>query len=57
MLRTFAFQNTYQEELTLAGSRRLRLRIIQPTDKQKLAEGFQRLSRSLSDLGFKIQFF
>ncbi len=44
MLRTLAFQNTYQEEITLAGSRRLRLRIIQPTDKQQLAEGFQRLS-------------
>jgi GNAT superfamily N-acetyltransferase len=44
MLGTLAFLNTYQEELTLTGSRRLRLRIIQPTDKQKLADGFQRLS-------------
>ncbi len=44
MLGTLTFHNTYQEEITLAGSHRLRLRIIQPTDKQKLADGFQRLS-------------
>ena len=44
MLRTLAFQNPYQEEMTLAGNYRLRLRLLQSTDKQKLAEGFQRLS-------------
>ena len=44
MLGTLAIQNTNQEELTLTGSRRLRLRIVQPADKQKLADGFQRLS-------------
>ena len=44
MLGTPAFQGAYREEVTVAGSIRLRLRIIQPADKQKLAEGFQRLS-------------
>ncbi len=44
MLRTLAFQSPYQEEMTLAGNYRLRLRLLQSTDKQKLAEGFQRLS-------------
>lgn len=44
MLGTPVFQGAYREEVTVAGSIRLRLRIIQPADKQKLAEGFQRLS-------------
>ncbi len=44
MSRTLTFQDAYREKVTAAGGARLRLRLLRPADKQKLAEGFQRLS-------------
>ena len=39
-----AFDNDYQETLVLPDGAKIRLRLIQACDKQKLAEGFERLS-------------
>ncbi|MGH8502397.1 MAG: GNAT family N-acetyltransferase [Gammaproteobacteria bacterium] len=38
------FDANYREDVTLAGGLRIRFRTVSPSDRQKLAEGFARLS-------------
>jgi len=44
MLSTLAFYRAYQEDITVAGGRRIGIRMLQPADKQLLLDGFQYLS-------------
>ena len=44
MASAYRFHSTYRETIDLPDGTRIRLRLIQALDKQRLAEGFQRLS-------------
>ena len=45
MASAYRFNSTYQEKISLAGGNtQILLRLIHPRDKQKLAEGFERMS-------------
>ena len=44
MSATLAFDDTYREDTVLRDGRRVRVRLIRPSDRTKLAAGLQRLS-------------
>lgn len=52
MLGTLSLHSAYREAVTVAGGIRLGIRMIQPADKQKLVDGFQRLSMESRYLRF-----
>ncbi len=52
MLKILSLHSAYREAVTVAGGIRLGIRMIQPTDKQKLVDGFQRLSMESRYLRF-----